>query len=513
MFPKAILSFMAALLALVSTNAHASSQRMALPPQTIVVGGGGGVGSVPIDRAYCIDVHRSEPTGDMTRVIGGNSPGATVTRVRDGSRLPLQDAMSQGWVRFSGTGEATGLTLTSVSGEEYKVEISKSVALSEDANDFSEDIESTLSWIDNQSRGHERAEWETDGPLDTLWQRRAIAAEEAIPDDVAYVSAFSSKSGRAALSDLWESRIRVERSGGGLALYGHVEAPSDAWDRVVIKAGEPARRFSGPNADRQVIEFLGNPSPGSTIEIARPDRLEQLGTMADQIAQAETEYVQAEPGSTEEVQASAKLDRLYELLPDIAVAIRSVQLSLLMADPGAWNGNSTFVISSGLPTDLGFQTLGVRSGVIAVVDGVGSFSGEPMLPSNLAAPYLSDQEELARITAYAEQGEAKWTLVAQSSQHRLPRLREIASDASAAMFNAVAADANEEAVVQDVEDVLKFNSLALEGLPTGDEIPVGEEIEVVLFLDDEQRLNMRLAVQIIEGNRRLAIASFDDLAR
>lgn len=462
--------------------AEAQSQRMALPAGSYTVAGGGGGARVD---AYCLDYHRGAPYGQMSAVIGAGAHQAIVTRSLDGSSLPLGEAINRGWVSLEGMGSATGLIASSLDGEDYTIEIAAPVAVSEQRDEFEEDIAGTLAWMASAGTGSMFS-------AQDVWSHRADAANLALGSDASYATSFSGFSdAQEALPALWEQRLQIDRANGGVIAYAHEKAGGDAFNRVVMAARTPVRRFSGADADRQIVQAYTAANSEMEIRITNAFGLEQVQPLRSYFERVNEEWGLAEWGSPEALEAEAQLGQGRSVL---GAGLAAAQKGLLFAAGAQGSDRLTITTTPKVAATYGtVEKMTMSGGVIIGFDGgqppsgatPGGVGGLPPTPRGRLTGLGEDEE--SRV-AKAVQGESVWTLLAWSPRIIVSRLDSVMASAMSGLFGAVGRDASRDEVIEDVSDAVEFNRKAHETL-----LPIGE-VTVELFLDNEETLSMRVAL-------------------
>lgn len=469
-----------------AVQAEAQSQRMAVPSGTIEVGGGGGK---RID-AYCLDRHRPAPYGSMASVLGAGAASATVTRSSDGAALPLDAAIERGWVAFTGLGSAEGLTVASLDGQAYSIEIPRPIALSEQRGELTSDIAPTLDWMAGLG------ESELIG-FRQVWDHRTESAEAALGTDADYAQAFG------GLESLWEVRLKVDQAGAGAIAVTHLATGADAFDRLVMAANRPIDVFSGPDADRQIIGAYRREGVPLEIWLANPHALEHMSPLDDyleaEIGRQFERYLSAPFDSKEEAEA----EKMHEMLEETAAGVRltAAKAGLLWTDPDFLAGRQTLVVSEVPGPELGAAAGGGgkftgHDGILMAFNG-----GEPPwqagLPQSVSATAPREGETVR--VGQIEQGSSVWTTLAVGRPRRVDSVFLSAFDA---LTRAVFGGKPQQAVIQDVSEALEFNRKAY-----ADFAPLGV-VDLRLLLDDDEVLRARVAM--LDTPRGVRFAALTD---
>lgn len=466
------------------SQVEAKTQRMAIPAGEFSVGGE--AGHIEIS-AYCLDEHRNAPSGTMVTVLGAGAVTAHVTRKSKGKpeTLTLAKAISAGWISFSGTGEPEGLKVVSLTGEEYWVSIDKPIALSEQSDDFSEDIEATLGWIGSRPNNSEIDGWD-------VWQNRYDEALKVLGEDSKYASDFFNSASfypSKYIPAFLELSERVNRADGKLIAIAHKETGEDADDRIVLSAHSPVRIFSGPNADREIVQAYHKKGRNLEIQLAAGS-LEQAAPLQeylnDKLIESSEEYTGFLAAPIEERDQRAEKRKRVLIQTYADVSFTAAAHGLLLADPEPEGLSVTKTPELAAAAGGGGKLITSGGAIVGFADGEPPNGSSETIPANLKA--LIPDEPKQGLTGYVIQGKRLWTIFTSSLGAKKDRLNSAFASALAAVMGGVRRDAGPKDVVSAVKSASEFNQRAYEAYK-----PVGT-VEIQLYLDREKMLDIRVAV-------------------
>ncbi|MEL6361734.1 MAG: hypothetical protein AAFR21_11675 [Pseudomonadota bacterium] len=471
----------------------AQSQRMAVPVGSYTVGGGGGS---RID-AHCVDQHRTTPSGPMTSVLGP-ADSASVTRLSDNETLPLGEAMEANWIVIDGD-DYESLYISAPSGGQYRIDIEQTIALSEQTGEVEADILPTLTWLDE-------AAGRNDLDVFDVWAHRSATAQDTLGEAVKYAPYFD------GANQLVELQARVSSAGPNTIAVTHADSGGDTWDRVVVTSDGSILTFSGPDADRRLVEQLRSQEGSPEVWIASPKNLQHLQPFTQAVAERRQRYREAYTdapwGSEEEAEALEAYRDLDDLIT--AASLSATKLGLLAVDADTFSGADTLTVAEVPRPTLPEASSGSGGGIV-VRDGIftafgdrepplsGAGGGGGQIPPNLP---LADGDRQPYQIGTARQNGQLWTnAVFGKTSLATTKVENFFAATFGALQSSILSNASQNEVVRSVEQAITFSEEAYQAFPR-----VGD-IEVRLFLDEAELLNVTVAVfETPKGTRFAAIA-------
>ena len=459
------------LLLISSVTVSAQTQRIALPSGSHSIKSGT---SKPL-KAFCLDQHRAAPYEVSLNSVLGPSSGATVTRVADNITVSLAQALRNDWIEFQGNG-AEKLILIAKGGGEYRLDIKESIALSEQPNEVSSDIADTLAWLDDNKSDISSMS------LRDVWDHREADAATKLAEQVEYAKYFKSK------EQLLELQTKVNETEGNVIAVAHAHVSDGVYDRLVLSPNAPIETFSGANADRELISRFRREGESLTILVSRLSELEQFRVLREALRGAYNH---------------AKLQ---------ALAHSANKTALLLADADSVAGKGNLIIKNAIePSAGGSGNGGGREGYDSLImsndDGLLIFKTqdeEELKVSPVARALLRAEDSQRTRIGVAKQGNHRWTnIVRGSATANVERVNIVFSHVYFTLRNAISWNRTTDEVVADVRQAAEFNKQAYEAFP------LDGEVEVRLFLDDNERLNVKVATFQTENGVLYAVIGLD----
>lgn len=489
-----ILLFSIVLLVSVASATNAQMQRLVVPIQTIVVGGGSGPGNggdgtsggSTSFNAYCTDVYRGYPRGSMSPLPGAGS--VSVAR-SDGTVLSIAEAIASGWIEFSGVGSANLADVVSLTGDEYEIAVRSPFVLSPHPDDdLVDDLLETVDWVANLGANPSLN-------ASRVWEHRDQVASATLGDDAQHSHVFGSD-----LARMHEARQRVIAAGGNLIYYWHEQNQTTGeFDRFMLSPDGDVSVFSGPAADAELLASLA-PIDGE-LRVARPPyapQYEQAAHIEQGLKVIEEELLrQLNTGAISRDQFGAELTRQRRLAENATEG--AIEFSLTLASSSALTGRAAVVL---LDYDRSRIFTGDGAILVAaevVASGGGGSGGEPPDLTALL-PVPSDGEHHGSAAVH---GQGSWWQIRVTSPIKR-RTEELTSAAYGRLRMALNLGLNETEIVDQVSLAADMNAQAYEAF---DLPPEERQAQLRLFRDERELLNLTVVEVVTENGTSYALTT------